>query len=336
MSSSRARAPSAVSSAPRRDRTNVRVRAPSAIRSAITRAASAPAERRTGAPFSPMRSVAQRRLPQRHRPGAVRRAVLGDLLDGLADQLRRRWRRVARWWRWRRSPSASEPGRRVARAQPQQPAQHHRHVRAENASVVMAFVDDDVVADRAGRPPSGRGCAAATGGSCPGWRTSTGSVPARTAAPRRGCRRRRRSARRRASRGHRRGQRVRGAQLVVAERLGRRQVQRPGPRIGCQRREDRQLVGQRFARRGAGADHDVTAVVGEVGGRDLMRPRRVDTALGEAPHHIWVGPVRPRRVGGRAAAADRRRGAADVRPRRCRRARRRAARGRNPTPHLPT
>ena len=56
MSSSRVRAPSAVSSAPRRDRTNVSVRAPSAMRSAITRAASAPAERRTGAPFSPTMS----------------------------------------------------------------------------------------------------------------------------------------------------------------------------------------------------------------------------------------------------------------------------------------
>jgi len=57
MSSNRPCAPSAVSSAARRDRTNVRVCAPSAIRSAITRAASAPAERRTGAPFSPVRSA---------------------------------------------------------------------------------------------------------------------------------------------------------------------------------------------------------------------------------------------------------------------------------------
>ena len=56
-SSRRALVPSAVSSAPRRDRTNVSVRAPSIIKSAITRAASAPAERRTGAPFSPSRSV---------------------------------------------------------------------------------------------------------------------------------------------------------------------------------------------------------------------------------------------------------------------------------------
>ncbi len=57
MSSRRDRAPSAVNSAPRRDRTNVSVRAPSATRSAIILAASAPAERRTGAPFSPSRSV---------------------------------------------------------------------------------------------------------------------------------------------------------------------------------------------------------------------------------------------------------------------------------------
>ncbi|CKR87174.1 Uncharacterised protein [Mycobacterium tuberculosis] len=56
MSTSRARAPSAVSSAARRDRTNVKVCAPSTIRSAITRAASAPAERRTGAPCSPITS----------------------------------------------------------------------------------------------------------------------------------------------------------------------------------------------------------------------------------------------------------------------------------------
>ncbi len=57
MSSNLAFAPSAVSSAARRDRTNVSVWAPSATRSAITRAASAPAERRTGAPFSPVRSA---------------------------------------------------------------------------------------------------------------------------------------------------------------------------------------------------------------------------------------------------------------------------------------
>ncbi len=44
----------AVSSAPRRERTKVRVRAPSIMRSAMIRAASAPAGRRTGLPFSPV------------------------------------------------------------------------------------------------------------------------------------------------------------------------------------------------------------------------------------------------------------------------------------------
>ena len=56
ISARRARALSAVRSAPRRDRTKVKVRAPSATNSAIIRAASAPAERRTGAPFSPRMS----------------------------------------------------------------------------------------------------------------------------------------------------------------------------------------------------------------------------------------------------------------------------------------
>ena len=55
--SSRVWAARAVSSAPRRDRTKVSVRAPCTTRSAIILAASAPAERRTGAPFSPCRSV---------------------------------------------------------------------------------------------------------------------------------------------------------------------------------------------------------------------------------------------------------------------------------------
>ena len=71
MSSSRARAPSAVSSAPRRDRTNVSVCAPSAIRSAITRAASAPAERRTGGAVLAEQIGPQRGLPQRHRARAL-------------------------------------------------------------------------------------------------------------------------------------------------------------------------------------------------------------------------------------------------------------------------
>jgi hypothetical protein len=37
----------------------------------------------------------------------------------------------------------------------------------------------------------------------------------------------------------------------------------------------------------------VTAVVGEIGGRELMRPQGLDAAIMERPHHIWVGPSWP-------------------------------------------
>ena len=90
-----------------------------------------------------------------------------------------------------------------------------------------------------------------------------------------------------------RGERVRGAQLVVTERLGRRQVQHPGPRVGRQRVEDRELIGQRLARRGAGADHHVTAGVGQLRGRCLVRPRAADSAVGKRANHVGLGPPRP-------------------------------------------
>ena len=37
----------------------------------------------------------------------------------------------------------------------------------------------------------------------------------------------------------------------------------------------------------------MAAVVGEIGGLELMRPRRGDAAIIERPHHIRIGPVRP-------------------------------------------
>ena len=85
---------------------------------------------------------AQRRFPQRHRARTMRGAVVGDLLDRLADELSRRRR-------GRGGRRAGEDDRRlyvragVTRTQPQQPAQHHRHVRAENPSIMVTFVDDD-------------------------------------------------------------------------------------------------------------------------------------------------------------------------------------------------
>src|SRR6202008_2746279 len=89
------------------------------------------------------------------------------------------------------------------------------------------------------------------------------------------------------------GKRDRRPQLVMTQRLGRRQIQGPRSRIRFQGRQYRQLVGQRLAGRGTSAEHDVTAVAREIGGRELMRPRGLDTAINKRPHHIWVGPLRP-------------------------------------------
>jgi hypothetical protein len=35
------------------------------------------------------------------------------------------------------------------------------------------------------------------------------------------------------------------------------------------------------------------AVVREIGGGELMRPHRLDAAIMERPHHIWIRPLRP-------------------------------------------
>jgi hypothetical protein len=37
----------------------------------------------------------------------------------------------------------------------------------------------------------------------------------------------------------------------------------------------------------------VPAVVREIGGGELMRPHRLDAAITERPHHIWIRPLRP-------------------------------------------
>ena len=109
-----------------------------------------------------------------------------------------------------------------------------------------------------------------------------------------------------AQRRHRFGERDRSAQLVVAERLGGRQIENPGARISLQRRQYGQLVGHRLAGGRSGAQYDVASGVREVGGGDLMRPRRLDAAINKRLHHIWIGPLRPRVIGVRAAGGDRR------------------------------
>ena len=104
------------------------------------------------------------------------------------------------------------------------------------------------------------------------------------------------------------------APLVVRQRLGRREVERRGAAaVRCagaleDGRERRHEVGERLARRRAGRDDDVGALVGEVGGRSPGAPR--------------VGRPRP---GSRSRAA-RERPSPATRPR-CRSVRARARRG---------
>ena len=69
------------------------------------------------------------------------------------------------------------------------------------------------------------------------------------------------------------------AELVGGQRLGRREVERGGPRVGGERGEHRQLVGQRLARRGAGRHHHVPPGVGQLGRVALVGPRRAHAVV---------------------------------------------------------
>ena len=87
--------------------------------------------------------------------------------------------------------------------------------------------------------------------------------------------------------------------LVLGERLRRGDVQHGGAALTAataalsQCRDRRQLVGQRLARRGAGGQHDVTAVPCGVGGRDLVSPGPVHAATGVGRPDLVGDPVRP-------------------------------------------
>ena len=89
-------------------------------------------------------------------------------------------------------------------------------------------------------------------------------------------------------------------ELVLGERLGRREVEHaraalgPGAAPGPDRRERGQLVGQRLARRGPGGQHDVPAGVRRVGGHRLVPPRRRDPPGGERGDDVRRGPPGPR------------------------------------------
>ena len=134
----------ATCSAPRRDRTKASVRTPSATRSASRSAVSEDAARRRGAPFSPV-NWRERRLPQRQRHLAARRAVAGH---GEHVETGEPAGRGLGLGDGGRGEDERRP-RAVGRADPAQPPEHLGDVGAEDPAVVVALVDHDVA--RAGR-----------------------------------------------------------------------------------------------------------------------------------------------------------------------------------------
>ncbi len=89
---------------------------------------------------------------------------------------------------------------------------------------------------------------------------------------------------------------VERAQLVRCQRLGRRDVQRRAAEAPSRtgRRQRRQLIGERLPRRGTGGDDDVPTGPGQSSGLCLMGPGRYDASGHEAIAHDGIHPDRPR------------------------------------------
>ena len=141
---------SAATSAPRRDRTKASVRAPSTTRSASRPAASAPADRRTGAPFSPVSSVSSGGSHSAKVRPALRRPVVGHRLDRAARSAVRRTPRVGHG---RRGQHERRVGA-VAARRPAAAGAAQGDVRAEHPAVGVALVDHDVAQPAQERRPA--------------------------------------------------------------------------------------------------------------------------------------------------------------------------------------
>ena len=84
-----------------------------------------------------------------------------------------------------------------------------------------------------------------------------------------------------------------GAELIGAQRLGRRQIQSGRAGVPLQVGQHGKLISQGLSRCRAGADHDVLALLGCLCGLDLMRPRRVYTRFPQRLDQVGGGPGGP-------------------------------------------
>ena len=101
------------------------------------------------------------------------------------------------------------------------------------------------------------------------------------------------------------GQLVQLGELILRERLGRKQIQRARRRIRQDRLKHRRVVAERLARRRRRRHDDVAAGEGVLDGRGLMRVELVDAASGERCAQPRVERVGQRRklcgLGGQTA-----------------------------------
>ena len=168
---------------------------------------------------------------------------------------------------------------------PAQPPQHVAHVRAEDAAVAVAFVDDHVAQPAeeprpAGVPGQQRAMQHVRGGQqVPGVAARPGPLGVGRVAIEGG-----RLHPGQAERADRR-------ELVGRERLGGRDIQHSVARQ--HRGERRQQVAERLARSRGGGDDHVPAGPGVVRGLRLVTPRSPDAAVREGADDLVGNPLRP-------------------------------------------
>ncbi len=222
--------------------------------------------------------VEQRSLPHREAALGARRAVVAHCLDRQPAQRGRERGGVAD-----RRAGETERGRRaVIRAEPPQPPQHVRDVAAEQAAQRVQLVDHHIAEPHQERgPPRVRRQDARVqhlriGEQHVGVRARPGAVVGCGVAVVGG------------------GDQIReeplpeAAQLVLRERLGGVHDQRGVAGVAHHRLDDRHLVTQRLARRGAARDHDAAPRAQRVDCARLVGVERVHTA-GAAASPRWSG-----------------------------------------------
>ena len=190
----------------------------------------------------------------------------------------------------------------VVRADPEQPAEDVGDVPAEHATIGVQLVDDDVAQLFEQLEPLG-----VMGQDRRMEHVRVGRDDLAGAPDRRPDRSRRVAVVGRCRDVHAgcRGELGELGDLVLRERLGGEEQERPGGRVLRDGLKDRQGIAQGLARRGRRDDDDVLARPGPLDGFRLVDVRTLDAARREAGHDPRIEPVRKVRVFRLASGHDR-------------------------------